>query len=136
MSEEETIRPLMDKLVRDVVATAEEDGVISADESSILQQIKVDVRKYEENMGELLRDPTRLSKTGIISAILESAKQVALKDGTITEEEKKLLETIEKYLTNTQFLFLVPKSDVPTSIDSRQWTFARFELPTAATLQV
>lgn len=96
--DEDSIRPIMDKLVQDLVKTAEADGVISEDERNLLEHIQVDLRKFEEEMGGRLKDSVSFSKSSVASTILESAIKIAMADGTISDEENRLLEVIKKYI--------------------------------------
>ena len=99
----QNIRLNMTNLVRDLLATASKDGMVTPDEKAIIDAVQIDLETYFAALQKAMEDgiitpdeEKRLEK--IKEAIVRNAWLVAQKDNRISEDERALVTKIASYM--------------------------------------
>ncbi|MCY3412312.1 MAG: hypothetical protein INQ03_11815 [Candidatus Heimdallarchaeota archaeon] len=94
---------LFKETIKKLLEVAEKDGVITSEEFEVLEQIRVDADSYAVNLEEAKSDGTiddteseKLSR--LRDQILERAEIVANIDGTLSDDERALLNTLKEFI--------------------------------------
>jgi hypothetical protein len=100
MSEEnnEKIPYEMGPLLIHIVQQAQADDYITHEEAELINRIQIDVRDLEKEIAESLKGNTGKTPKEIFmeskDKIIENARQTALRDGIISEDEQNLLDKL------------------------------------------
>ena len=103
MAFKENFKPFLSNLLETIINQAMEDGVITPEESVLLSQIEVDVRSFEKEVAKCIEEeggmPEALNKKCFKDRLIASVKQLALEDGTISQDEESIIKKLEEYFS-------------------------------------
>lgn len=96
------IKSLLSDLMSKLEEKALEDNIISPDERALLDCIRNDIENLDEQLSEMLGSSLDDQEfkdlaTQVLKDMLENALEVAKSDGTITREERGLIDIIERF---------------------------------------
>lgn len=103
MSFNDTIKPFLSNLLKQVMQEAMNDEIISPEESVLLSQIELDVRAFEKELANCIEEeggiPEAFSKECFKEKIISNVKKLALEDGKISKDEESILSKLEEYFS-------------------------------------
>lgn len=96
---------IVQDLLNKIVFVALEDGIITEDELAILKQVKFDVKTIRDrlkNVGNQLEEKSTEAKllNEFSKDIVQNAYNISQTDRVITDDERKLINTLIKALIN------------------------------------
>ncbi len=96
---------IVQDLLNKIVFVALEDGIITEDELAILKQVKFDVKTIRDrlkNVGSQLEEKSTEAKllNEFSKDIVQNAYNISQNDRVITDDERKLINTLIKALIN------------------------------------
>ena len=96
---------IVQDLLNKIIFVALEDGIITEDELAILKQVKVDVKTIRERLktvGSQLEEKSTEAKllNEFSKDIVQNAYNISKNDTIITDDERKLINTLIKALIN------------------------------------
>ena len=99
----ESVKVNMTNVVRDLMVTANKDGVITDDEKALIDVVTVDLNMYQQALTDALKDgiiteEEQQKLDEIKDKILKHMYHVAGKDKKITADERALIEKIASYM--------------------------------------
>ncbi len=105
----EDIKSLLSVLITNLEAKALEDNVISPDEKALLESVRWDIENLDTQLLEMLGSNLGDKEfkdlaTQVLQDMLENALRVAKSDGKITEDERGLIDIIEKFSSQEESL--------------------------------
>ena len=93
----------LSSLLLSVVRQAQADGIITADEGELINRIQIDARDFEKEVANAVKEGKTSLQDIFHDArqrMIKNATETAKKDGTITEDEEaiinSLIEELEK----------------------------------------
>ncbi|MDH5645736.1 MAG: hypothetical protein OEZ01_06990 [Candidatus Heimdallarchaeota archaeon] len=91
-------------LLVSIVRQAQADGVITKDESELINRIQIDARDLEAKMVQAKKDGLSLDDVLANSRteIIKNATEIAKRDGVISNEEEAILNRLIKELENVK----------------------------------
>jgi hypothetical protein len=103
MAFKEGFKPFLSNLLDTIVEQAMNDGVITPEESLLLAQIEVDIRSFEKEIAKCIKEeggiPAALDKECFKDRLIASVRELALKDGVISQDEEAILRKLEDYFS-------------------------------------
>lgn len=99
LNEDVVVQDLLNK----VIFVALDDGIITEDELAILKQVKIDINSFRDKLknheGILEKSSTEAKLLDLFSKnIVQNAYQISQNDRVITDDERKLINTLIKVL--------------------------------------
>ena len=96
---------IVQDLLNKIIFVALEDGEITEDELAILKQVKIDVKTIRERLksvGSQLEEKSTEAKllNEFSKDIVQNAYNISKNDRVITDDERKLINTLIKALIN------------------------------------
>ena len=96
---------IVQDLLNKIIFVALEDGIITEDELAILKQVKIDVKTIRERLksvGSQLEEKSTEAKllNEFSKDIVQNAYNISKNDRVITDDERKLINTLIKALIN------------------------------------
>lgn len=96
-------KDILDITLNQLMEKAREDGLITDEENELIQQIKVDVETYTKILKESMKDGVISKEEGrklqeFKQYIINSAENVAMRDGKISEAEKELIQRLSNLI--------------------------------------
>ena len=89
----------LSNLLINIVKQAQADGIITADEGELINRIQIDARDFEQEAAKALKEGSS-TLTNVKSRMVERAREIAKKDGVITEDEEAIINKLIKELEN------------------------------------
>ncbi|OLS21501.1 MAG: hypothetical protein HeimC2_09300 [Candidatus Heimdallarchaeota archaeon LC_2] len=96
---------IVQNLLNKIIFVALEDGIITEDELAILKQVKIDVKTIRDRLksiGSQLEEKSTEAKllNEFSKDVVQNAYNISQNDRVITDDERKLINTLIKALIN------------------------------------
>lgn len=96
---------IVQNLLNKIIFVALEDGIITEDELAILKQVKIDVKTIRDRLksvGSQLEEKSTEAKllNEFSKDVVQNAYNISRNDRVITDDERKLINTLIKALIN------------------------------------
>ncbi|MEA2069802.1 MAG: hypothetical protein U9O98_00775 [Asgard group archaeon] len=99
----ESFKPFLSNLLEDVFKQALSDGIITPEESVLLAEIEIGIRDFEREIADCIEQSEKQedfpSKDCFKKQLIASVRQLALKDGVLSQDEEKILTKLEEYFS-------------------------------------
>ncbi|MFX1513877.1 MAG: PRC-barrel domain-containing protein [Promethearchaeota archaeon] len=102
---ERSMKLHMTNVIRELLLVAFKDGILTDDERDLIEAIQVDLDTYEEALAQAkydnvitLAEERHLEQ--LKERILRNTRYLALKDETITDEERELMEKLASFMVD------------------------------------
>ena len=92
-------------LLVSIVQQAQTDGIITADESELINRIQIDARELEKEIASAPKDGSVSMKDLVKAAsarMIHNATEIAKTDGVITDEEEAIINRLVKELEKVE----------------------------------